>query len=66
MADKDEISLKEILITIREWVAYLFSKWLIIFIVGFAGALTGMLYAWFYTPKYSASLNFILAKQYSK
>ena len=61
MADKEEISLKEILITIREWVAYLFSKWLIIFIVGFAGALTGMLYAWFYTPKYSASLNFILA-----
>lgn len=61
MADTNEISLKEILIKLKEWFAYLFSKWLIILIVGIIGGVLGLLYAIFSKPKYEASLSFILA-----
>jgi hypothetical protein len=59
--DKDQVSLKEILFTIREWVSFLFSKWLIILIVGIAGGVLGFLYAALSKPQYSAPLSFILA-----
>lgn len=61
MPGRDEISLKEILIIIRGWITYLFSKWFIILIVGICGGLLGVLYASFSKPKYNASLTFILA-----
>jgi len=61
MPNRDEISLKEIFVIIKEWIAYLFSKWVIILIVGIAGGIAGILYASFSKPKYSASLTFILA-----
>lgn len=61
MPGRDEISLKEIFIIIKEWVAYLFSKWLIILIFGISGGILGILYASFSKPEYNASLTFILA-----
>ncbi|HYK47065.1 MAG TPA: Wzz/FepE/Etk N-terminal domain-containing protein [Parafilimonas sp.] len=61
ITDKDQISLKEILLTIRDWIAFLFSKWLIILIVGLIGGALGFLYAALSKPQYSASIDFILA-----
>src|SRR2546425_161157 len=59
--NKEEISLKELIIRIREWIRYLISKWLLICIVGIIGAGLGFLYAYFSKPKYSASVSFILS-----
>lgn len=61
MSNRDEISLKEILLIIREWYRYLLSKFLIILIVGIIGGICGLFLAVLSKPKYSASLNFILA-----
>jgi capsule polysaccharide export protein KpsE/RkpR len=61
MNKKEEISLKEMIIIIREWIAYLFSKWIIIVIFGILFGVLGILYAWSSKPKYEASLSFILA-----
>ncbi len=61
MSNRDEISLKEILLIIREWYKYLLSKFLIILIVGVIGGVCGLLLAIFSKPKYGASLSFILA-----
>jgi subunit length determinant Wzz-like protein len=61
MNNKEEISLKDIVIISREWIAYLLSKWLIIVIVGILCGVLGLMYAWFSKPKYEASLSFILA-----
>ena len=33
----DEISLKELILKMKEWVLYLKSKWVIIFLAGFFG-----------------------------
>jgi len=61
MADKEEISLKDIVRILREWFSFLLSKWLIIVIVGILGGVLGVIYAYFSKPKYEASLSFILA-----
>lgn len=61
MNNRDEISLKEILLIIKEWYKYLLSKFLVILIVGIIGGVCGLLVAIFSKPKYSASLSFILA-----
>jgi hypothetical protein len=61
MDKKEEISLKEMIIIIREWIAYLLSKWVIVLIFGILFGVLGVLYAWYSKPKYKASLSFILA-----
>ncbi|AOC95281.1 Chain length determinant protein [Flavobacterium anhuiense] len=57
---KDEISLKELVLKIKDWSSYLFSKWKIIVLVGFAGAILGLTYSIFKKPIYTASLSFAL------
>ncbi len=37
--DNDEISLKEFVIKIKEWVAFLKSKWKIILLIGLIGSI---------------------------
>ncbi len=59
-ADADEISLKELIQKIKEWVAYLKTKWKIIFLAGLLGATIGVLYALFQKPTYKAVLTFAL------
>ncbi|MGI8952497.1 MAG: Wzz/FepE/Etk N-terminal domain-containing protein [Chitinophagaceae bacterium] len=59
--NKDEISLRELVSKLNKWIKYLISKWLIICIVGIIGGSVGFLYAYTSTPKYSASLSFILS-----
>jgi hypothetical protein len=58
--DNDEISLKELIIKIKEWGTFLKSKWKAIFIVGFIGALIGLTIALFEKPTYKAVLTFAM------
>jgi len=58
--DNDEISLKELFIKIKEWVAFLKSKWKPILIFGIIGALIGLTIALFEKPTYKAVLTFAM------
>ena len=59
-ADSDEISLKELIQKINDWVAYLKTKWKIILLAGVLGAAIGVVYAFFQKPTYKAVLTFAL------
>lgn len=56
----DEISLKELIIKIKEWVAFLKTKWKLIFIAGIFGGLVGLSIALFVKPTYKAVLTFAM------
>ena len=58
--NNDEISLKELIQKIKDWVAYLKTKWKIIFLAGVIGASIGLVYAIFQKPTYKAVLTFAL------
>jgi uncharacterized protein involved in exopolysaccharide biosynthesis len=58
--DADEISLKELVQKIKDWVVYLNTKWKIIFLAGVLGAAIGVVYALFQKPTYKAVLTFAL------
>ena len=58
--DNDEISLKELINKIKEWGAFLKSKWLSIFISGIIGASIGLTIALFEKPTYKAILTFAM------
>ena len=46
--DNDEISLKELVLKIKEWVAYLKTKFLLIVLMGLIGGILGYTYAYFH------------------
>lgn len=57
---KEGVSFKVLILTIREWIAYLLSKWLIIVIIGLLGGILGFLYAINKEIKYTGELTFVL------
>ena len=57
---EDEISLKELVLKMKEWVHFLRSKWLMITLAGLLGGAIGFTYALFQKPTYTASLSFAL------
>lgn len=59
-SDNDEISLKELIVKIKEWVSFLKSKWKTIFIAGIIGAVIGLTFAFFEKPTYKAVLTFAM------
>lgn len=59
-AQQDEISLKEIIVSLKQWIRFLFSRWLVILIVGMLGAGLGLFYALSKKPQYVAELSFVL------
>jgi hypothetical protein len=63
-ADKNEnsgeITLKDVILKIREWKNYLISRWKVIVIAGVIGGLLGATYAYLKKPLYVAQLNFAL------
>jgi len=61
MNKKDEISFGEVVKQTEAYIRYLFSKWLIIVIVGIIGGISGLIYAFTANPTYTASLNFVLS-----
>lgn len=57
---KDEITLKDLILTLQGWWRYLLSKWLIILLAGLLGAGLGVLYALSQKPAYVARLTFVM------
>ena len=62
---EDEISLKELIIKLKEWFTYLLSKWMIIGLAGIIGASIGLVYALNNKPIYTATLSFVLEDEKS-
>jgi uncharacterized protein involved in exopolysaccharide biosynthesis len=58
--DNDEISLKELIQKIQEWVAYLKTQWKLIIGIAALGGIIGFVYASFQKPTYLATSTFVL------
>ena len=58
--DNEEISLKELIQRIQEWVAYLKTQWKIIIGIAALGALFGLAVAIFKKPNYLATTTFVM------
>ena len=58
--DNDEISLKELIIKIKDWISFLISRWKSIFIFGIIGGSIGLAIALFEKPTYKAVLTFAM------
>jgi uncharacterized protein involved in exopolysaccharide biosynthesis len=58
--DNDEISLKELIQKIQEWVAYLKTQWKLIIGIAALGGIIGFVYASFQKPNYLATTTFVL------
>ena len=56
----DEISLKDLITTVKEWRYYLMSKWKVIAIAACIGAAVGLTYSLSNKPVYTATLSFAL------
>ena len=56
----DEITLKDLILKVKEWLVYLRSKWKIIVLAGIIGAAIGLFYSYPKKPVYTASLSFAL------
>ena len=57
---EDEISLKELVIKLKDWFIYLLSKWMVIGLAGIIGASIGLVYALNDKPIYTSTLSFVL------
>jgi uncharacterized protein involved in exopolysaccharide biosynthesis len=58
--DSDEISLKELIEKIKEWVGFLKTKWKLIIAISAIGGMIGFVYASFQKPTYKAVMTFVL------
>jgi uncharacterized protein involved in exopolysaccharide biosynthesis len=58
--DNDEISLKELIQKIQEWIAYLKTQWKLIIGIAAIGGIIGFVYASFQKPNYLATTTFVL------
>ena len=58
--ENDEISLKELIQKIQEWIAYLKTQWKLIIGVAALGGFLGLIYASFQKTSYSATTTFVL------
>ncbi len=63
--DNDEISLKELVLKIKEWYQFLLTKWKLIVLAGIIGGLIGFTYAYFQKPIYKAVLTFAMEDEKS-
>lgn len=62
-ASEDEVSLKELILRLKEFWHYLLSKWLTIVIVVAVGGTLGLLVSIFKKPTYVAELTFVMEDQ---
>jgi hypothetical protein len=60
-----EISLKDLFLKLREWFAYLLSKWIVIVVATIIGAGIGFIYGIDKKTIYTASLSFVLEDEKS-
>ncbi len=59
-SNTDEISIKELIMKIKEWWSFLLKKWIIISCAGVFGAIIGVAYSFLKKPIYKAELSFAL------
>jgi hypothetical protein len=57
---KDQITLKELILGLQKWWRYLLSKWLVIMLCGLLGAGLGLTYAFLDKTNYVGELTFVL------
>jgi uncharacterized protein involved in exopolysaccharide biosynthesis len=62
---EDEISLKELILKIKDWYRFLISKWIVLVAAGIIGGAIGVGYAFMQKPIYTASLSFALEDEKS-
>jgi uncharacterized protein involved in exopolysaccharide biosynthesis len=58
--EQDEISIKELILKIKDWYRFLLTKWLVIVATGIIGGAIGVGYAFTQKATYTASLSFAL------
>ena len=58
--DNDEISLKELILKIKEWYQFLLTQWKLIILMGVIGGVIGFTYAYRQPITYKATLTFAL------
>jgi uncharacterized protein involved in exopolysaccharide biosynthesis len=63
--DNDEISLKELILKIKEWYQFLLTQWKLIVLAGVIGGLIGFTYAYRQPTNYKAVLTFALEEEKS-
>jgi uncharacterized protein involved in exopolysaccharide biosynthesis len=63
--DNDEISLKELILKIKEWYQFLLTQWKLIILMGVIGGVIGFTYAYFQKPTYKATLTFAMEEEKS-
>ncbi|HET8573169.1 MAG TPA: hypothetical protein VFL76_04790 [Edaphocola sp.] len=56
----DDVSLKDVLLSVREWLHYLLLQWKILAIALLVGGLAGIAYSYFSPRKYVAKTTFVL------
>ena len=61
--ENDEISLKELIMKIKEWYQFLLTKWKLILLAGIIGGLIGFTYAYRQPTTYKAVLTFALEEE---
>lgn len=59
-ANNEEISIREIIRQLRNWVVFLLGKWRPILLISILGAAIGLAASFFCKPKYNANLTFVL------
>jgi hypothetical protein len=59
----DEISLKELIVKIKEWLIFFKTKWRVIFFISFLGACIGLAIAYNDKPQYKALLTFAMEEE---
>ena len=62
---EDEISLRELIVKLREIWNYLFKKWIMILIAGILGGGIGLVYAWLQPVKYMSRVSFAVEESKS-
>lgn len=60
ISENDEISVKELILSIREGAFFLWSKWLVLLIAGIVGGVLGLWYSFAKTPVFTATTSFVL------
>lgn len=60
MRKQEEISFKELILLVKEWVVYFRSQWVVIAIIISLGGGLGVVYAVFSKPSYTGTLSFVI------
>lgn len=64
-AQDDEISLKELILKLKEWTDFLLGKWKLLLLAGILGGAIGVVYAYLQKPIYTAALTYALEDEKS-